>query len=124
LKYIHIVLLAGCATVFLIDALASIASRRFNFNYTRLASLSFIVYIVIGFLGTQAADQISGIFVAAAVGFFDSTAGWKISMILKANTGKVDNNPSVSRWISTAVFITLLAALCGLVGREVLRLMH
>jgi hypothetical protein len=124
MKPIQVILIGGCIIVFLLDALSSIASRRFNFNYARLAPLSFIIYTMVGFLGTRASDQTSGIIVAAAVGFFDATAGWKISMVLKANTGKVDNNPSVSRWISTAVFVTLLAAICGLVGSEVSRLMR
>ncbi len=123
MKPIQIILLAGCTAVFLLDALFSIASRRFNFNYARLAPLSFIIYTAIGFLGTRAVDQTSGIIVAAAVGFFDATAGWKISMVLNANTGNVDNNPSVSRWIFTAIFVTLLAAICGFVGSVIFKAM-
>ena len=120
----QIILLTGCLIVFMLDALTSIASRRFNFNYARLAPISFIIYILIGFAGTRVADQGTGIILAAAIGFFDATIGWKTSMLLKANTGDIDNNPSISRWISTAVFVTILAALCGFAGSELSRLIH
>jgi hypothetical protein len=124
MKPVHIILIAGCLTVFLLDALSSIASRRFNFNYARLAPLSFIIYTVTGAFGAHYADQTTGIILAAAIGFFDATIGWKTAIVLKANTGNLDNNPSVSRWISTAIFVTLLAAICGLAGGELLRLIH
>jgi hypothetical protein len=121
LKPAHIILLIGCLTVFALDALSSIASRRFNFNYARLAPLSFIIYVAIGFAGAREADQATGIILASAIGFFDATIGWKTSMVLKANTGNVDNNPSISKWISTAIFVTLLAAICGFAGSELLK---
>jgi hypothetical protein len=108
--------------VFVLDALASIASRKFNFNYARLAPLSFIIYAIVGFAGARETNQVTGIIVAATIGFFDATIGWKISMLLKANTGKLDNNPSISKWVSTAIFVTLLAAICGLVGTELSRM--
>jgi hypothetical protein len=123
MKPVHVILLAGCLIVFVLDALSSIASRRFNFNYARLAPLSFIIYVAIGFAGARQADQVTGIILAAAVGFFDATIGWKTSMLLKANTGNLDNNPTVSRWVSTAIFVTFLAAICGLVGSEAVRLL-
>jgi hypothetical protein len=109
--------------VLVLDGFGSIASRRFNFNYARLAPLSFIIYTIIGFEGAREADQVTGIILAAAIGFFDATIGWKFCMVLKPNTGQLDNNPSVARWISTAIFLTLLAGICGLVGSELLKLM-
>lgn len=124
MKPTHIILLGGCFTILSLDALASIASRRLNFNYARLAPLSFVIYAAIGFAGTRVADQTTGIVLAAAVGFSDATIGWQISMMLKANTGSVGNNPSVSRWVLTAIFVTLVAAICGLAGSELLRLIR
>lgn len=91
--------------------------------YGRLAPLSFIIYGAIGLVGAHEIGQVTGIILAAAVGFFDATIGWKTSMILKANTGNLDNDPSLSKWVSTAFFVTFLAAICGLVGSEILRLL-
>ena len=116
MKPFPILLIFGCLTVLIVDVLGSIASRRLNFNYSRVAPLSFLIFCIIGFVGTHESNQVTGIILTAAVGFFDSTIGWKTSGLLKANTGKIDNNPSVSRWISTSIFVTLLAAICGLIG--------
>ncbi|HEY2583686.1 MAG TPA: hypothetical protein VGI43_17885 [Mucilaginibacter sp.] len=121
---IYILLLSSCLIVLVLDVISSIASRRFNFNYARLAPLSFIIYATVGFLGTREADQIAGIVLSALVGFFDATIGWKTSIVLKANTGNLNNNPSISRWVSTAVFVTLFAAICGLIGSELARLVR
>jgi len=124
MKPIIIVLFFGCLVVFVLDALSSIASRRFNFNYAKLAPLSFLIYAAIGVVGTYVADNITGVILAAAVGFFDATIGWKTSMVLKANTGDLNNNPTIARWISTAIFVTFFAAICGLIGGEFLRLIR
>lgn len=58
----------------------------------------------------------TGVLTAAAVGFFDSTVGWEISMFLKANTGNFKNDPTIPIWIITIIFVTGLAAVCGLIG--------
>ena len=115
---IYILLLSGCFIVAILDAISSIASRHLNFNYARLAPLSFIIYAAIGLLGTRVANQSIGIVLSGVVGFFDATIGWKISMVLKANTGKLNNNPSIPTWVSTAVIVTIMASICGLIGSE------
>jgi len=114
----QILLIVGCVSIFTFDVIGAIASRRLNFNSARLAPLSFIIYSAIGFFGTMEANQNTGVILAAAVGFFDATIGWKTSMLLKANTGAVSNNPTVSKWIATAIFVTILAAVLGLAGSE------
>jgi len=116
MKPFYKTLLSGCLTIGFFDVLSSLVSRQFNFNYTYLAPGSFIIYCVFGFWGTKKINLKTGVFIAAAIGLFDSTIGWKISMLLKANTGNLDNNPSAGIWIITAVFLTGLAALCGLIG--------
>lgn len=116
MKPLYKTLLFGWLTIALFDVLGCIASRHFNFNYTYLASGSFIIYCAFGFLGTKKIDLKTGVGLAAAVGLFDSTIGWEISMLLKVNTGNIENNPSITIWVITAVFVTGLAALCGLIG--------
>lgn len=116
MKPFYKTLLWGFLTIALFDILGSLASRQFNFNYTYLASGSFVIYCVFGFLGTKKTNLKTGVLVAAAIGLFDSTIGWKISMLLKTNTGSIENNPGVVLWIITVVFVTGLAALCGLIG--------
>jgi hypothetical protein len=108
--------LIGFLTIGVFDALSSIASRQFNFNSVYLAPASFIIYCIFGFLGTKKINLKTGVLTATAVGFFDSTVGWKISMFLKANTGNIKNDPTIAAWIITIIFVTGLAAICGLVG--------
>lgn len=110
------VLLIGALTIGLYDAIASISSRQFNFNYSILAAGSFIIYVTFGFISAKGNSLKTGVWVAAGVGLFDSTAGWEISMLLHANTGNVKNDPSAIVWIITAIFVTVLAAICGLAG--------
>jgi hypothetical protein len=116
MKQEYKIVLIGCLTIGLFDTLTSIASKQFNFSYSLLAGISFIIYCVFGFLGAKQRNLKTGVLIAAAVGLFDSTVGWEISMLLKANTGNLKNDPTIGVWITTAIFVTGLAALCGLVG--------
>jgi len=118
------IVLIGWLTVGLFDALGSIASKQFNFNYTLLVTISFIIYCVFGFWGTKEKTLGTGVLIAAAIGFFDSTIGWEISMFFKANTGNLKNDPSIGVWIITVLVVTGLAALCGLAGGGLAKAMN
>lgn len=109
-------LLIGFFAIGIFDALTSIVSRQFDFNYAYLAPGSFIIYCTFGFLGAKKINLKTGVLTAAIVGFFDSTVGWEIAMFLKANTGNVKNDPTIAIWIITIIFVTGLAAICGLIG--------
>jgi hypothetical protein len=116
MKPINKLLLTGCIAITLSDALGSIISKQFNFNYTYLFLLSFSIYTIWGFYGTRIINLKNGVLVAVFTGLFDSTIGWKISMLLHANTGNIKNAPTTQVWLVTIVFVTGLAALCGLFG--------
>lgn len=110
------ILLTGCLIIGVFDAIGAIASRQLAFNYIILAAVSFLIYAVFGFIATYFNNIKSGALTAAAIGFFDSTIGWKISMLLKTNTGLIKNEPSAQAWIITIICVTMLAAICGLIG--------
>ncbi len=116
MKQEYKIVLIGCLTIGLFDTLDSIASREFNFNYSLLASFSLIIYCAFSFWGAKQRTLRTGVLIAAAIGLFDSTIGWEISMLLKANTGNFRNNPTIGIWIVTIIFVTSIAALCGLIG--------
>ncbi|MDN3581201.1 hypothetical protein [Mucilaginibacter flavus] len=109
-------LISGFVAITLCDAIGSIASRQFVFNYAILAFISFTIYAVFGFLGTRSKNLKTGIFIAACVGFFDSTIGWGISTILHANTGNVQVHLTPVIWLTGMAFTTITAALSGLIG--------
>jgi hypothetical protein len=106
----------GLLTIGIFDALGSIGSKQLNFNSAYLAPGSFIIYCIFGFVGTKRINLKTGVLIAAAIGLFDSTVGWEISKILGANTGNIKNDPILIVWIITIIFVTGLAAICGLIG--------
>jgi len=116
MKQTYRILLIGCLSIALADALGSIASRQFNFNYSRLFLVSLIIYLALGFIIARKIDLKTGILFTAALGLFDATIGWKISMLLNANTGSLNNHPTTILWLFTAIVVTVYGALVGLIG--------
>lgn len=102
-------LLAGgllCVTV--IDTLGSITSRKWNYNYTYLSVLSFMVYAAIGYAGHGLdIGREWSLITAALVGVYDAIVGWKISVALKANWGKMKQQVEEQK-LSDQVFAMIL----------------
>jgi len=117
------ILVIGMIIIGLSDAVGSIASRKFDFNYSLLTPVAFMIYATIGFLATREKDLKTGVLIASAAGLFDSTVGWKISMLLGANTGSIKIDPTITIWVITIIFVTGLAALCGLIGGGLARVL-
>lgn len=124
MKLEYKILLLGLLAITLTDILGSICSRQWSFNASLLAPISSIIYGTCGFWGTKEKKIKTGILIAAVTGFFDSTIGWEISILLKANTGNIKNDPTMPVWITTIIFVTSLAALCGLIGGGLAKLLH
>jgi hypothetical protein len=110
------ILLIGCLTIACVDAISSVASRQLNFNYGYLTPVSILIYGSVGFWGTKKINLKTGVLIAAITGFLDATAGWQISILLKANTGDAQHPISPAVWAITLIFVTALGALCGRIG--------
>jgi uncharacterized membrane protein YeaQ/YmgE (transglycosylase-associated protein family) len=110
------ILLLGLLAVVLLDTLGSIASRQFDFNYSFLSPISFLIYGYISFLVTLKKDMKTGIIYAILLGLFDSTIGWKLSMLLDANTGSYDYKITTGFLIFLTIFMIGFSALIGLIG--------
>ena len=108
--------LIGVSLITLLDSIGSIASRELNFKYSYLFPLSLLIYVLIPFFITKRSDQKNGIIFAALLGLFDATVGWKISMILKANTGNSKNEASIFLWIVVAIIVTIFTTLLGVLS--------
>ena len=122
MKQQHKILLIGLLAVGLLDTLGSLASRQLDFNYSLLTPVSFIIYGTTAFIAARQKDLKTGVFLAAILGLFDSTIGWKVSMLLDANTGDIDNQVTTGLWIMTAILMTGLSALIGLLGSGLSRI--
>lgn len=82
--------IGAIVVIALLNTIGAITSRRFNYKYAWLSVLSFSVYSFIGYsMGPRLGISIA-ILCSLVVGFFDATAGWKISKLLKANFGIPD----------------------------------
>lgn len=110
------ILLYGMLAVTLLDALGSLASRQFNFNYSVLGSVSFAIYGTTAFIATRKYGLATGVLFAAILGFFDASAGWAISTFLKANTDELPMELTPILWFTLALFNTGLSAFIGLVS--------
>jgi hypothetical protein len=116
MKQHYKILLIGILAVALLDTIGSIASRQLDFNYSLLSPVSFLIYGTTAFIATRQKDLKTGVFFAAILGLFDSTIGWKLSMLLDANTGGFAIELTTGLWIMTAVFVIGFSALVGLLG--------
>lgn len=109
-------LLIGVVAVTLLDSLGAIASRQMAFNYSYLSVISFIIYVAIAFFIARRTDKKTAIIYVGLLGLYDATIGWKLSMLLQENTGNMTVEITSTVLITTAIFMTLFAALLGLLG--------
>ncbi|HMG94494.1 MAG TPA: hypothetical protein VK589_30755 [Chryseolinea sp.] len=116
------ILLIALLAVGLIDILGSVTSRLLDFNYSYLSPISFVIYGTTAFLATRNRNLATGVLFGASLDLFDSTIGLKISMFLNANTGDSVIELTTVLWVLTAIVMTALGALVGLVGGGLARM--
>jgi hypothetical protein len=109
-------LLIGIVAITLLDCLGAIASRQMRFNYSYLSVITFIIYVAVAYVIAKRTDRKTTIIATGLLGLFDATIGWKLSMLLNANTGSMAVEITPTVLITTATFMTLFAALLGLLG--------
>src|SRR5262249_21421925 len=68
--------------VFGFDAIASILSKGFQFDYTRLRWVSFAIYLAAGYWGAHHRGFTFGMALGGLAGFVDSTIGWFVSRMI------------------------------------------
>ena len=112
-KHIKI-LLIGIVAITLLDSIGSIASRKLDFDYSNLFYISYAIFAIIAFVSTRVKNLKIGILHAAILGLYDATVGWKISMLLDANTAGTNNQLSIGIWIGVCIMMILVASIIGL----------
>lgn len=113
---IYTVLITGCLAVLLLDALGSIASCHFNFNYGLLSPFSMLIFGMVAAYANPVSNFHIAISMAALVGLFDATIGWKTSKMLHANMGILAQEDSDHLEWDSILFTIFFAVLCGIVG--------
>jgi len=64
------------------DTVASFLSSVFQFDYTRLMWLSFLIYVVVGYWGAHRQGFVYGMLLGTFAGLVDSTIGWFVSRMI------------------------------------------
>ena len=108
--------LVGIFLIALADILGSVSSRKANYSYTRLAPLSFIIYIFLGYLLSKVAQFEYVIILSCLAGVFDATVGWKLALVFKANIKMTEEELEKVTLTSRLVIMICLAALFGYIG--------
>ena len=111
-----IYLLVGLAIITVIDTLGAIASRKLKFKYSYLIILSTAIYIYISYLTSAEYGLFPALLVNGLIGFYDGTIGFKLSILLNANTG-LDKQKSMEHLNErTALFMIIMASIFAIIG--------
>jgi hypothetical protein len=109
-------LFCGLGAVTLIAILGSIASRKLGFKYAYFIIPSSAVYILLAIISSSKHSLYTTLLINAIVGFYDGTIGFKLSIILKANTGLNDEQRIKYQNSSMGLMMSSIAILLGLIG--------
>ena len=110
------IIIIGFLAITLFDIIGSITSSKFNYPYIDLWPISLIIYISIPVFVTIASNFKTGMVAGSLLGFFDSTIGWKISMLLGANTFSAYINISNKQFAAMIIIVTLYSTFVGLIA--------
>jgi len=109
----------------LFDLIASLASRMFVFDYTKLFWASWCIYFIAGFVGCKRLGFIGGITSGLVAGFGDATLGWFLSTAVGLY---LSNGPQQQYGIVivgiTIVIVSTLGAFFGLLGASLSKLLN
>jgi hypothetical protein len=114
MKRILSVLLIGITVILLYDTVSAVVSRSTGVDYGWFGFGSLAVYLIFGFLVAKRSSWINGMAAGAAIGLIESTLGWAISWMI--GPGKPSMDVNVFTIGLTVAFVTLSAAVVGLVG--------
>ena len=106
-------------TIFIVvgfDAIASVLSRSFQFDYTRLIWVSLLIYFAVGYWGAHRRGVRYGMLLGALAGLADSTIGWAISRMIGPfiETATPPLDPTVI--LTVVVTVTMTGFVLGLIG--------
>jgi hypothetical protein len=109
--------LVGVVAVLVFDTLGSIASRRLEFAYSRLAPGSFLIYAIVGIAAGRSASLGTAAASGAAVAFVEATIGWMIAWRIGPGRPPPGVAVPASRLVRTVIVVTITGALfAGIAG--------
>ena len=115
----------GSIGIILIDTLGSFLSRKYRFNYVKLAPLSLLVWIGAGISVTTVLGLWKGGLASGIVGFIDATIGNYIAFRINPYAGgekfyrEVMANRGWTSAVQVILRVSLLAFILGLVASSI-----
>jgi hypothetical protein len=109
-------ILITCFGVIVFDAVASLWSRVFHFEYTRFVVVSLLIYVGAGFFGAFRRGFFYGVLLGGITGFAGATGGWSISQQIGPFTQWPMPPLGVGFIAITIVIVTIVAVLFSTVG--------
>ncbi|MCV9387854.1 hypothetical protein [Reichenbachiella ulvae] len=110
-------LILGVLATAVYDSLGVIVSENWEFDYSLLKWGSYLIWVLVGgftFYRTQ--SWFKPPLFGAAVGFFDSTVGWLISIKMHANVAISDFEMTWEILFYTITYLTFKSAFYALLG--------
>ena len=117
--------LAVVLAVALFDVIASLASRTFVFDYTKLFWVSWCIYFTVGFIGCKRVGFSGGVIGGLVAGLGDATLGWFLSTAVGPYLPHRPQQPYGIILIGiTIVIVSALGAFFGLLGASLSKLLN
>ena len=117
--------LAVFLAIALFDVIASLASRIFVFDYTKLIWASWGFYFIAGLVGCKRLGFVGGIIAGLVAGIGNATLGWFLSTAVGPY---LPNRPQQQYGIVivgiTIVIVSMLGTFFGLLGAAVSKLLN
>ncbi len=109
----------------LFDVIASLASRMFVFDYTKLFWASWCCYFIAGFVGCKRLGFIGGIAAGLVAGFGDATLDWFLSTAVGPYFPNRPQQPYGVVIVGiTIIIVSTLGTFFGLIGAALSKLLN
>jgi len=105
------------------DAIASLLSRSFQFEYANFVWLSFLIYVALGFWGAFRQGFVYGMLLGAIAGFVDGTFGWFVSRMIGPFIQPKLPSLGLVLVVVTIATVTVLALAFGFLGAVACKLL-
>lgn len=85
------ILSIGIALVLAFDILGAIASRKYQFNFSKISVLSLFIFLGISIWATKSINATAGITIVGLLSLVDATLGWKLFNQFNPNLGELES---------------------------------
>lgn len=116
-----IILIIGIVLLAILNSSAAIASRKFNFRYSRLTMISFLIYIGTSYYAALSLGRMAGVSISGLLGLFDATVGWRIAYNLKPNWDGIEKEFPIEADLPLlmVIIMVIFALIIGAIGTTI-----